>query len=228
MELIRACADGDEAAWREFVARFHKPISVSVLRVAMRWSARPQQWVEDIIQETYTKLCEKRCAQLYRFALEHPDAVEAYVRTVAVNAAQDFFKRAQSAKRGGGEVLQPLEGMEPRAQAASAGGAGAIHREILLREIDTCLERCVEGPYKARDQLIFWLYYREGLTAQAIARHVDVQRLGGAEGVLGLSGVESVLHRLSKLVRHEMVRARAKEEVISKARAKGLGPAKSY
>lgn len=228
MELIRACADGDELAWREFVERFHKPISVSVLRVAMQWSGRPQPWVDDIVQETYTKLCEKRCAQLYRFALEHPDAVEAYVRTVAVNAAQDFFKRARSAKRGGGEVLQPLDAVEPGAHAFSAGGAGAIHREILLREIYACLERCAEGPYKARDQLIFCLYYREGLTAQAITEHPDVQKLGGEEGLLGLSGVESVLHRLSKLVRHEMVKSRAREEVISKARAKGLGPVKSY
>jgi RNA polymerase sigma-70 factor (ECF subfamily) len=194
----------------------------------MRWSAHPQQWVDDLVQETYTKLCEKRCHHLYQFALEHPEAVEAYVRTIAVNAAQDFFKRAQSAKRGAGETVQLLDIVEPKAQQGGLGGPGAIHRELLLQQVYACLDQCTDGPYKARDQLIFWLYYREGMTAKAIAEHPDVQMLGGEEGLLGLSGVESVLHRLSKLVRREMTKNRPQGPVLPEAQSKGLGPANSY
>jgi hypothetical protein len=50
-----------------------------------------------------------------------------------------------------------------RGQAACAD---AVEREVLLKEIDTCLS---ERPTEATDRVIFWLYYRPGLTARAIA-----------------------------------------------------------
>jgi RNA polymerase sigma-70 factor, ECF subfamily len=53
---------------------------------------------------------------------------------------------------------------------------------------------------KDRDRTIFWLYYRQGMTAKEIT---------GLPGIgLSLKGVESALHRLVKLVRDHLVEVR--------------------
>jgi len=45
-ELIRACAEGnDDAAWEEFVARFHRPISLSIIRASYLASSGPLEFV---------------------------------------------------------------------------------------------------------------------------------------------------------------------------------------
>lgn len=74
-ELIRTCAESnDGAAWQEFVIRFHRSISLSVLRIVYLWGGIPQQIVDDLVQETYLKLCADKCRLLRDFAVQHPDA----------------------------------------------------------------------------------------------------------------------------------------------------------
>ena len=102
-QLIRACADSnDGTAWEEFVSRFHRPISLSIVRVAHQWGTLPQQVVDDLVQDTYLKLCADKCRLLQEFAGQHPDAVLGYVKTIAVNLARDHFKALHSQKRGSG------------------------------------------------------------------------------------------------------------------------------
>ena len=73
-ELIHACAESnDGAAWEEFVARFHRPISLSILRIAYQWGNRPQQVVDDLVQETYLKLCSDKCR--LQDERQHPNVV---------------------------------------------------------------------------------------------------------------------------------------------------------
>jgi len=169
------------------------------------------------VQDTYLKLCADKCFRLYQFSLLHPDAVDAYVRTIAVNVANDFFKADRSMKRGGGEIVQILDFVEPKAQHSSIGGMDAIQRDLLLQEIDVCLRNCAEGAAKTRDQLIFWLHYRQGMSANSIA---SLPYLG-----LGVKGVESVLHRLTRLVRGKMAKLPDKGK---EGPEEGLGPANSY
>jgi RNA polymerase sigma-70 factor (ECF subfamily) len=58
LELIRACAESnDDVAWEEFVAWFHRPIRISIIGIAAQWGASAQQLVDDLVQETYLKLC---------------------------------------------------------------------------------------------------------------------------------------------------------------------------
>jgi RNA polymerase sigma-70 factor, ECF subfamily len=217
--LISACAAGEEAAWLEFIARFEKAIRISILRVARRWGVVPQECIEDLLQESYLKLCADRFSRLHRFALEHPDAVESYIRTIAVNVANDCFKANHTLKRGRGEIVQLIEFIEPKAHPTDRGGVQSITREVLLHEIDHCLHACSDGPTRKRDQIIFWLHYRQGMSADAIA---SIPAVG-----LSLKGVESVLFRLTRLIRNHL--AKPSEKVIgSSARAKGIGAASSY
>ena len=221
LELIRACVESDRIeAWLEFVNRFRRPIGLSALRVAQRWSENPYGHVEDLIQETFLKLCADRCERLHRFAVHHPDSVEAYVRTVALNVAIDHFKALRSQKRGRGEVAQMHELLEPRAHSSSLGGPDAIQQSLLLREIDQHLQNGTSSPRKIRDRLIFWLHYQQGMSAEAIA---SVPAVG-----LNAKGVESALRRLTILVRKCVTAPPVEEKGKTDPGRKGLGSANSY
>jgi len=221
-ELIRACAESDDgAAWEEFVARFHRPISLSVIRTAHQWRTIPQQVVDDLVQETYLKLCSNKCRLLRDFASQHPEAVAGYIKTIAVNVTHDHFKSTHSQKRGSGETAQLLEAFEPAAQSGGLGGQSAMEREILLKQIDRCLQTCSEGPDQERDRLIFWLYYQQGISAKAIAALPTVG--------LTAKGVESALFRLTRLVREQVVGLRQCESSAApQTSEKGFRTAESY
>jgi RNA polymerase sigma-70 factor (ECF subfamily) len=219
-DLIRGCADSDEAAWRAFVTRFQKPISISIIRVARKWGAFPHECVDDLVQEAYLKLCVDKCYRLHQFSLAHPDAVEGYVKTIAVNVANDYFKAARSKKRGSGAVVQLLEIVEPKAQVSDFGGVETIEREVLLREIDVCLQSFAGGPGNARDKLIFWLYYRQGMSAEAVA---SLPSIG-----LTVKGVESVILRVTRQIRGQIGKPLDGSPVRSGGEQKGLGAANSY
>jgi RNA polymerase sigma-70 factor (ECF subfamily) len=220
-ELIRACADvKDSAAWDEFVSRFHRPISLSVIRTAYQWGEIPQQIVDDLVQDTYLKLCTNKCCQLLEFATQHPDAIIGYVKTIAVNIAHDHFKSLYSKKRGSGEVNQIMEDTDPKAAPSEIGGPEAMERGVLFKQIDECIETCLEGPDQDRDRTIFWLYYQQGMTAKDIA----------ALPTIGLSakGVESVLVRVIRLVRERMVGMHIQMGSKATHEEKGFLPAESY
>ena len=93
VELIRACAESNSAdAWEQFIARFHRVISLSVIRVARSWRVMPQEVAADLIQETYLKLWDGKCKLLYKFAQSHPEAVEGYVKTIAAHRCPRPFQ----------------------------------------------------------------------------------------------------------------------------------------
>ena len=187
------------------------------MRVARRW--RSTHSIDDLVQDTYVKLCADKCQRLYEFSLAHPEMVAAYVRTIALNVANDYFKAHHSWKRGRGEVVQLLDVIEPKAPAASFGGADRIQREVLLQQINGWLQESPDGSRNSRDQLIFWLHYRQGMTAETIA----------SMPVIGLTvkGVESVLHRLTRQIR-DRIASNKKGNGDPDLNAKGLGQSNSY
>jgi RNA polymerase sigma-70 factor (ECF subfamily) len=171
------------------------------------------------VQETYLKLCADKCRLLREFAVQHPEAVAGYIKTIAINLAHDYFKSLHSQKRGSGETAQSIEDVEPQAQSWGLGGQHAIEREVLLREIDRCLETCSESPDKERDRLIFWLYYQQGMSAKAIAALPTVG--------LTAKGVESTIFRLTRLVREHIAGLRS-HSASPQSGEKGFRPAESY
>ena len=220
-DLIRACAESGHAApWQAFVRQYQRPISLSVLRTLRRWGISAPDIVEDLVQETYLKLCHDRCRKLLRFAMEHPDAVSGYIKTVAANVAHDYIKSQRTQKRGSGDVGQFSGHIEPEARRESSGGAESIRAGILMREIDECLAECTEGTAQVRDRLIFWLHYQQGMTAAAIA----------AIPVIGLTtkGVESAIFRLTRQVRIRLTSKTSQPRSRTGSTSKGFGRAESY
>jgi RNA polymerase sigma-70 factor (ECF subfamily) len=196
-ELIRACAQtNDDAAWEGFVTRFQRPISLSILRAAHQWGKVPQQVVDDLVQETYLKLCADKCRLLLEFAVQHPEAAVGYIKTIAINVAHDYFKSLHSQKRGEGETDQFQEDAEPQAHDGGFGSSDAMDREVLLKQIDDRLRSCAAGPNQERDCLIFWFYYLQGMSAKAIAALATFK--------LTAKGVEAVIFRLIRCVREQL------------------------
>jgi RNA polymerase sigma-70 factor, ECF subfamily len=219
-QLIRACAElNDGAAWKEFVTRFHRAISLSIIRTTYQWGHAPRQVVDDLVQETYLKLCADRCRLLLEFAVQHPEAVSGYVKTIAIHVAHDYFKSVYSQKRGSGQNQESLAEVDPKAESQNLGGQGAMERQILLKQIDGFLEACSVGPDQERDRLIFWLYYQQGMSAKAIA----------ALPTIGLTakGVESAILRLTRLIRQQIVGIRSEPSSAPNIE-KGFRPAESY
>ena len=219
-ELIRACAESnDSAAWEEFVSRFHRPISLSILRTAYQWGVTAPEVVDDLVQETYLKLCTSRCRLVREFADQHPEAIVGYIKTIAVNVARDHFKALHSQKRGSGESAQLLDDAEAQRKGTEAGGQDAIERSILFGEVNHALETCSRGPDQQRDCLIFWLYYQQGMSAKAIAALPTVG--------LTAKGVESSIFRLTRLVREQLAALRVQSSP-SPTEEKGFRSAESY
>jgi len=197
-ELIRDCAEAnDAAAWDEFVARFQRSISLSIQRTACQWGKDPAQFVDDLLQETYLKLCADKCRLLLDFARQHSnDAILGYIKKIAINVAHDHFKSLHSQKRGEGETDQWYEDFDPVAKSGSFGGPDALDREVLLKQVNNQVQHCAAGFNQERDCLIFWFYYLQGMSAKAIAALATVK--------LTAKGVEAVIFRLTRCVREHL------------------------
>jgi RNA polymerase sigma-70 factor, ECF subfamily len=68
------------AAWKEFVSRFQRDISLSIIRSLGDLGERPQKAAEDdLVQDTYLKPCADGCQVLLGFAIRHPEKIPAYI-----------------------------------------------------------------------------------------------------------------------------------------------------
>jgi RNA polymerase sigma-70 factor (ECF subfamily) len=158
--------------------------------------------VEDLLQETYLKLCAENFRALRGLECEHESALYGFLKVVTSNVVHDHFRSAYSQKRGCGRVEENLEQV-PMSTAFCSRSLDHADRRILLDEIDDCLADRAADPTFSRDYAIFWLYYREGLTAKAIS---ELPSVG-----LTVKGVESVVGRLTRFVRLRLNSSKAQQ-----------------
>jgi RNA polymerase sigma-70 factor (ECF subfamily) len=219
-DLVLHCLrTGEESAWVEFVRRFQPLIAGVVGRVARRWGGASPELLDDLVQETYLKLCSGSENLLQNFQSSHPDAIFGFIKVFTANLVHDHFKGARSMKRGGGSADQPIDGPISNICAPqSHQNAKSIERQVLIHQIDHCLRDKESGPNAARDRHIFWLYYRVGLPASAIAA---IPAIG-----LGTKGVESTILRLTRLVRQNLAGARVSPQSDDSGR-EGILPGES-
>ena len=185
--LIDACVRGEGAAWVEFIRRYHSIIAVTVSRVARHQRCYSPQVVDDLVAETYLKICADGARVLRQFRSEHENAMFGFLKVVAKNAALDYLKKHKD-----DAVTVPLaEYVDPAPRAAGPGVRTPLERGLLLDKIDAYLRLTLPPETRDRDRIIFRLR-RQGWKVKQIAALP-----------LGLSeeGVEAALHRLFQLVR---------------------------
>jgi RNA polymerase sigma-70 factor, ECF subfamily len=220
-ELVRRCSTSPSAdAWGEFVRRFHRLIATVTIRTASRFGDSSKQTVDDLIQETYLKICADNFRILRSFEQQHPDAFIGYVKVVTANVVRDHFKSSHTQKRGAGQLEQMAEEFVPVAAENSTGSQKAIERAVLIEEIARLLEGCVAGPDQARNSRIFWLHYRAGLSARAIA---ELPGMG-----LTTKGVESIIMRITRELRARMAEPKVGTPAETRGPGEGFLPAQSF
>jgi RNA polymerase sigma factor (sigma-70 family) len=195
-DLLRLCLElNDQAAWREFVRRlqpFIARVVVKTLRRIRSWKRSIPQEIDDLVQETFAKLFANDARALRNFDCQHENALFGWVKVVASNVVHDSVRKSMNDKDGGGREPEDLV----KAQHVAVSGSGSpktAERNILMDQIQRCLESHASDPNYARDCRIFWLYHQQGYTAKEIS---ELPGIG-----LSVKGVESVLLRLIRLVR---------------------------
>lgn len=142
----------ETSAWEGFVRRFHRPIAAVVLRMAGRLGDSSTQTVDDLIQETYAKLCGDSFRLLREFDQRHPDAFIGFVRVVAANVVPDHFKSWHCKKRGANKIESISETFVPSAGEDHSGSATAMERAVLISEIERHLNLCISGAVILRSK----------------------------------------------------------------------------
>lgn len=193
-ELIRACIESDRGAWDEFVRRFVPLIFAVVSRRARYYGQVSKPVIEDIVQDVLLKLVAK--GYLNRWSHER-GSVEGFIAIVATNAAADHFKAVHAGKRRPAlpTAIDELPDREIRDDKAAA----VLDTNVLLDELNAQLVAVASE----RERRVFWLYYRHGLTAKAIAA---IPGIG-----LTAKGVESLLFRLTSTLRKNLTKAMGAE-----------------
>jgi RNA polymerase sigma-70 factor, ECF subfamily len=197
-ELVAACAGSrDELAWAEFVRRFHGVIAAAALRTARRWGEPSRSQLDDLIQDTYLKLCENHGRLLRSFHPYHEDSIYGFLKVVAANVVHDHFKSALAAKRGAGQTESLVDPIHIHSRAASPDSLDVLGQRLQLAQVDKILTELTAGKDQERKRTIFWLRHRQGLTAGEIAA---IPSIG-----LTTEGVESVLMRLVAMIRSHII-----------------------
>ena len=198
-ELIKLfLATRDEVLWAEFMRRFQPVIAgVIVKRLFRRVGQANPDLVDDLVQETYRKICNDDFAALLNFEFRNENALAfpCFLKVMAANVVEDYLRQKNNEKNGGGLVEEDIEVVQMTV-AAQSDSSQSIYNRIQIQEIETCLQQLAGEPNFARDHKIFWLYYRDGFTAQAISQ---LPGMG-----LTVKGVESTLLRLIKWLRDKL------------------------
>jgi RNA polymerase sigma-70 factor (ECF subfamily) len=178
-ELLRRCAKMDDfQAWEQFLRRFNPLIVATVARIMRRYGFDSAGLRDDLVQDVYLKFCAKKAKVLREFQPRYPGAVFGYVSVIAANVVHDYFK-----SKGGKHP-------EPSPLPIDLAVPSETEWRLLILDIENVFER---EHTSARDRQIFWLYFRQGMSAKQIAAIPSLR--------LTTKGVEAVIVRLKDLIR---------------------------
>jgi RNA polymerase sigma-70 factor (ECF subfamily) len=192
-ELVSYCLDSQDLdGWTEFVRRF-QPLIAGVVYRSVCARPRPNtSMVDDLVQQTFLKLCANNYKALQDFNFKDDHGFFGFLKVVASHVVEDYFREVNNQKRGGGREEEDIEEVRIPVLFRPTSLQPA-EMAILIEQIDRCLKKLASDPNFTRDYTIFWLYYRQGLTAKAISKLPGI--------TLGVKGVESTLLRLTRYVK---------------------------
>jgi DNA-directed RNA polymerase specialized sigma24 family protein len=208
IRLARICAYSAQAPeWAQFVRLVSPVIALAARRVSSVWGDPSNATVSEIVQEVFLKLCEDDRRILREFEDRGNDSFLKLLRMITASVGTDHFRRARAEKRGGRSQALPLESHMSAEDVSDSKAMEAMEWPSLIAQLDGLL-KLYPTTVSARDRNMFWLYYRQGLTAEAISR---IPAVG-----LSAKGVESALMRLTRLLKDTIVNGKPKSELSEK------------
>jgi DNA-directed RNA polymerase specialized sigma24 family protein len=136
-------------------------------------------------------------SHLRDFAIQRPEAIWGYLKRTAANATHDYFKHSHSQSSGGSTLHLSTSDIDPKAGREVHGSEEQIASSVFLQEIDEHLKHCLTSPDQERDRMIFWLYFRQGMSTKEIA---SLPAIG-----LSAKGVGSVIERVKHSIRDQIL-----------------------
>jgi RNA polymerase sigma-70 factor (ECF subfamily) len=206
--LARICAYSAQAPeWEQFVRAVSPVVALAARRVSAVWGDSSEGTVSEIVQEVFLKLCEDERRILREFDDRGNDSFLKLLRMITASVGTDHFRRIRAEKRGGRSQSVPLDADLRTENLSDSRATAAVEWPSLVAQLDGLL-KLYPRTVSARDRNLFWLYYRQGLTADAISR---IPAIG-----LSAKGVESALLRLARLLRETILNGKPKQEVTAK------------
>jgi RNA polymerase sigma-70 factor (ECF subfamily) len=203
--LARLCAYSAEAPeWEQFVRLVTPVVALAARRVSAVWGDPSTGTVSEIVQEVFLKLCEDDRRILREFEDRGNDSFLKLLRMITASVGTDHFRRMHAEKRGGRSLSVPLEPHMSADEVSDDRATAAVEWPSLIAQLDGLL-MLHPKTVSVRDRNLFWLYYRQGLTADAISR---IPAIG-----LSAKGVESALLRLTRLLRDTITNGKPKTEL---------------
>jgi RNA polymerase sigma factor (sigma-70 family) len=185
-ELLQRCTARpvDEAAWQEFIRRYHGTIRAFVIRTfKQRAYADPtllgqslDSTLEDLTQGVYVKLINDDAGALTRFEGAHDNSIHQYLGIIATNVVRDHFRGVLALGRPRftlsldqlseeGDHALVREGIE----APMTSGDNDRSVSVAQDEIEELLHRVIKGRNRDRDIMIFKLRFFDELTPTEIS-----------------------------------------------------------
>lgn len=184
-ELLKKCSErpADQAAWDEFVRRYHVTIK-SFVRRTYHQKARvdperepqfPEDMIEDLVQSVYMKLVEDGNSALKHFEGEHENSIFQYLGMISMNVVRDHVRVMTAKKRPRvtvslDQLLMRGDRAFPEESVIAIESAPVTENGVTFAEdeIEQALKKVVKGKNRDRDALIFKLRFYEGLTFSEI------------------------------------------------------------
>ena len=181
-EIVALAREGREAAYRELVRRYERPVFSLVLRMV-----RDRQLAEDLAQETFVKA-------LNAIATYRPEyKFSSWIFKIANNAAIDHLRRRDlnTLSLDGSPNATSQDDIEATALQVGDKSESPL-AELEARELGTSIERAI-GQLRPEYRSCILLRHVEGLAYEEIAQMLD----------LPLGTVKTYIHR----ARHELRKA---------------------
>ena len=178
-EIVALAREGREAAYRELVRRYERPVFSLVLRMV-----RDRQLAEDLAQETFVKA-------LNAIATYRPEyKFSSWIFKIANNAAIDHLRRRDlnTLSLDGSPNATSQDDIEATALQVGDKSESPL-AELEARELGTSIERAI-GQLRPEYRSCILLRHVEGLAYEEIAQMLD----------LPLGTVKTYIHR----ARHEL------------------------
>ena len=178
-EIVALARDGREAAYRELIRRYERPIFSLILRMV-----RDRQLAEDLSQETFIKALNAIGSYRPEFKFS------SWIFKIANNAAIDHLRRREVDTLSLDGAPNATSQGDIEATALQVGDKGETPlAELEARELGTAIERAI-GQLRPEYRSCILLRHVEGLAYEEIAQLLD----------LPLGTVKTYIHR----ARHEL------------------------
>lgn len=180
-EVVAAARQGEEAAYRELLRRYERPIFSLLYRMV-----RDRELAEDLAQETFVKALNALDSYRPEFKFS------SWIFKIANNAAIDQLRRRQldTLSIDGAPNAETPEAIEATALQISGDQESPLD-EVEAREIGTAVEQAI-AKLRPEYRACIMLRHVEGLAYEEIAQTLD----------LPLGTVKTYIHR----ARHELRR----------------------